>query len=186
MNVTKILSWCLSLNVCCAIKEDHKVTQPAHSGHSWKKHQFSFNPLGLYGYFEGNALKVNYAAEAGYEYGWYWGKNKNYYFGVNTLFNLFYPDSLSKNTVTILGPNIKVYPFLIPIINLNFGYIPQAAPNHKFILGSTYLWGLTLEHRYLLTPNVYTSFRGIWWLDKILFKQGLHNFYFTMGIGFQF
>lgn len=121
--------------------------------------------------------------EAGMEYGKAFGSHQQFYVGGSILFNAFIPDSFQLTNITFFGEGQKLYPIFFPLFDILFGY---NTTNSQFIIGSTYLWGLTFGYRHFLTNNIYLSAKCVWWMDRVLFDRGLHDGYATIGIGYCF
>lgn len=120
-----------------------------------------------------------------FEYGKSFGTNKQFYYGFNTVFNAFIPDSLSANHLTLFSGEklISVPDFIIPIFEFTLGYNKD---NSQLNIGSSYFWGLKLEYRNMFRENTYFFVKSVVWMDKMLFNKGLHDNYITVGIGFKF
>jgi hypothetical protein len=61
--------------------------------------------------------RVGFCCELGVEYGFTFGKLDQFYFGGDIIFNLFFPDSFKKASLTLFGKNHQVYPvFFLSLI----------------------------------------------------------------------
>jgi hypothetical protein len=128
--------------------------------------------------------RIGASLEVGFEYGHTFGAKKQFYVGGNILFNACIPDSFTLKTITLLGKKTEVYPIFIPMFDILAGY--NINKDSQFLIGSTYFWGLTFGYRTAISDTMYVSFKGIWWIDRIMFKTGLHDVSATVGIGYQF
>lgn len=128
--------------------------------------------------------RIGASLEVGVEYGRTFGAENQYYLGGNILFNACFPDSFTLKTITLLGKETEVYPIFIPMFDILAGYTINK--DSQLLMGSTYLWGLTFGYRTAISDSMYVSFKGIWWIDRIIFKTGLHDISATVGIGYQF
>ena len=128
------------------------------------------------------------------EKGWLFGKNKNKYFGIEFSF------PYSEDTVNALKGEIKAhtsiinflkywrlpvrYPgyvlLLFPIWGANFGYITD---NDSLItLSFPYLWSIAGSYRKFIKSRWSIEFRGIYFLDRVTVKDGIHDLHFTFSI----
>lgn len=129
-------------------------------------------------------IRIGPCAELGIEYGICLGKNQQFYVGGDLLFNIFFPDSFKLAGITLFGQNHRVYPIFFPVFDVLIGY--NLSKESQVLIGSTYFWGITAGYRQFIKNNIYISFKAVWWADRILWQQGLHDAYATVGIGFQF
>lgn len=131
-----------------------------------------------------DTLRIAPCAELGVEYGICFGQYQQFYVGGDILFNIFFPDSFKLAGITLFGKNHMVYPIFFPVFDMLVGY--NLNIDSQILVGSTYLWGLTVGYRQFIRNNMYISFKAVWWADRVLWKIGLHDAYATVGIGFQF
>lgn len=118
--------------------------------------------------------------EYGVECGWVFAKK--WYFGVDSTWNFFYPDSFVD---TSIEPWKMI---LIPITHLHAGYIFD--DESLLTLGSTYFWGVIGTYRKPYAPKKFWEVKVVRWLDEpwdgdLPFHQAIHRWFITAGFGFQ-
>ncbi len=153
----------------------------------WDGWKFNFN-AGIFAVLQKitpiDQKRIGPSFEAGVEYGHTFGSNNQFYAGGNILFNAYIPDSFKLNRLTLVGGESEVYPIFFPMFDVMLGYTFNQ--DSQVLIGSTYFWGLTAGYRTAISDTMYVSFKAIWWVDRVLFKLGLHDFSATMGIGYHF
>jgi hypothetical protein len=153
---------------------------------TWEGHKVR-GDAGTFSAFD-QPLRVGGMLELGYEYGWVFGKS--FYLGFDVTWNLFFPDSFKPQNIT-LNPNTNGSPapswlvIAIPIIHSHFGYVFQSTQT-LVTLGSAYVWGITSTVRQPIKDNLFVEAKWLWWLDRVLGDQGIHDMYFTVGGGIKF
>lgn len=119
---------------------------------------------------------MEYGLERGFTF------KKNFYFGADLTWNIFYPDSFREES-------LDIYKFwLIPISHLHFGYIFE--DKSLVTVGLTYLWGFIGTYRRPYTEKTFFEVKIVRWFDDkwdddAPFHQAIHEYFFTVGVGYR-
>jgi hypothetical protein len=131
-----------------------------------------------------DGLRTGLMTELGYEYGIVF--SESYYVGVDATWTLFFPDSFKNQNITLQGgePVSPLALALIPIVHFHFGYIFK--DNTLLTVGVPYFWGLMSTIRHPISDSFFVEGKVLWFFDRILFNTGLHDLYFSGGLGLRF
>lgn len=151
------------------------ATEPMWAGHKLKAGLGSAGVVS-----EGQIAPV---FELGYEYGTYLGP---VFIACDLGFTAFYPETFRPANITLFGEEVTVPPpwqMAIPVVHLSIGWDPT--PTSQVLLGSAYVWGLNVVYRKHIADQHFWELQAIWFLDRLIFDQGLHDAYATISYGYR-
>jgi hypothetical protein len=120
------------------------------------------------------------------------------YWDIRCLWTIFYPDirwngEISKvtlSTIPVVGKYIGLgsapgyLSMLLPILYFDIGYITKKG--YVFSLGSVYLWGLSPAMQIPFDDHWSLEVRTTVFLDRLIAKQGYHNFLSSLAVNYKF
>lgn len=136
---------------------------------------------------EGQKTKWAPLFELGYEFGSM--VSQHFYLGIDATWILFFPDSFRPQHITLNGGKAghRVSPLMVILIPILQGHLGFRFKDETLVtLGPAYFWGLITTVRRPLNPSFFWEFKTLWFLDRLLFDQGIHDLFLTVGLGFRF
>ena len=97
----------------------------------------------------------------------------------------FIPDTFEEKSITLFGKSYSVkspWQLLIPVVHFYAGY--RLNRKQIIMIGSTYIWGLTLATRSIIEKSPYFwEVSVVFFLDRVFFDSGIHDGYATLNLG---
>ena len=150
--------------------------------HPWSSHNIK-GGLGSYAVFDESRLGPVF--HLGYEFGQFFGNQQQYYLAIDAMSSAFIPDTFEEKSITLFGKSYSVkspWQLLIPVVHFYAGY--RLNQKQIIMIGSTYIWGLTLATRSIIEKSPYFwEVSVVFFLDRVFFDSGIHDGYATLNLG---